>query len=389
MRERDDTRLRATLRALGPAIAAAPPLEAARAGLGAFAGLLVAGLFALSPAVDLELGLYLVAPFGATSVLLFAVPNSPLAQPWSAVVGNVSAAAVGAAACLLIPDPALRIALAVGAAIALMGLLRAMHPPGGAVAMTAAMSPEEIRELGFGFALAPIGAGTLLLVAAAMLYARATGRRYPFRHFGEANAHGTADAPAAERIGLTEAELAAILGRYRQSLNLGVEDLARLIGAAEIQAAGRRIGPRTAEQIMSRDLVTVGPETPLETVADLFDRHGFASLPVARADGTFLGVIFQLHLIRRAVADRMRLGRGFPAALSRLVDRGWRTPARAGDVMSVAGPRATTSTPLAALLPMLAEGETEAVPILHDGRLVGIVTRTDLVAALARGALRG
>ena len=389
MRDREQTRLRVVLRALGPAIAATPPLEAARAGLGAFAGLLVAGVFALSPAVDLELGLYLIAPFGATSVLLFAVPNSPLAQPWSAVVGNVSAAAVGGAACLLIPDPALRIALAVGGAIAVMGLLRAMHPPGGAVAMTAAMSPEAIRELGFGFALAPVGLGTVLLIAAAMLHARATGRRYPFRHFGEANAHGAADAPAAERIDLSEEELIGLLNRYRQSLNLGVEDLARLIGAAELQAAGRRLGPQTAEQIMSRDLVTVGPATPLETVADLFDRHGFASLPVVAADGSFLGMIFQLHLIRRAVSDRVRLGRGFAASLSRLVDRGWRTPARAGDVMSVAGPRATTSTPVAALLPMLAEGETEAAPILHGGRLVGIVTRTDLVAALARGALQG
>ncbi|WP_339947468.1 HPP family protein [uncultured Albimonas sp.] len=388
MRETEETRLRALLRGFAPAIGATPLHEALRAGLGAFAGLLAAGLLALSPAVDLTLGLYLVAPFGATSVLLFAVPNSPLAQPWSAVAGNVSAAVAGVACCLLIPDPTLRIAVAVGAAIAVMALLRAMHPPGGAVAMTAAMSPEAIRELGFGFALAPVGLGTVLLVLAAMLYGRATGRRYPFRQFGEANAHGTADAPAAERLGLSGDELTAILHRYRQSLNLGVEDLARLIAAAEIQAAGHRIGPRTAEQIMSRDLVTVGPETPLETVADLFDRHGFASLPVAAADGAFLGVIFQLHLIRRAVADRLRLGRGFPAALSRLLGRGWRTPARAGDVMSVAVPRATTSTPVAALLPMLAEGETDAVPILHGARLVGIVTRTDLVAALARGALR-
>ncbi|MDF2233393.1 HPP family protein [Albimonas sp. CAU 1670] len=389
MRDPEETRVRALLRSLGPAVAASPPREALRAGLGAFVGLLAAGLFALSPGVDLELGLYLVAAFGATSVLLFAVPNSPLAQPWSAVVGNVSAALVGVAACLLVPDPAWRIALAVGAAIAVMGLLRAMHPPGGAVAMTAAMSPDAVRELGFGFALAPVAAGTVLLVVVAAIHARLTDRRYPFRRFGEPDAHGAADAPAAERLGLSEEDLTGILNRYRQSLNLGVEDLARLIGAAEIQAAGRRLGPQTAGRIMSRDLVTVGPATPLETVADLFDRHGYASLPVVAADGSFLGVIFQLHLIRRAVADRLRLGRGFSAALSRLVDRGWRTPARAGDVMSVAVPRATTSTPLAALLPMLAEGETEAVPILHGGKLAGIVTRTDLVAALAREALRG
>ena len=101
------------LRALGPAVAKTSPLEALRAGIGALVGLGITGLFILSPAVDLKLGLYLVAPFGASSVLLFAVPNSPLAQPWSAVVGNTLAAVIAVAVCMVIADPTARIALAV------------------------------------------------------------------------------------------------------------------------------------------------------------------------------------------------------------------------------------------------------------------------------------
>lgn len=83
------------LRALGPAVVRTSPVEALRAGFGALAGLGLTGAFVLTPTVDLDLGLYLVAPFGATAVLLFAVPNSPLAQPWSAIVGNTLAALVG------------------------------------------------------------------------------------------------------------------------------------------------------------------------------------------------------------------------------------------------------------------------------------------------------
>ncbi len=90
-----------------------------------------------------------MAPFGASSVPLFAVPNSPLAQPWSAIVGNIVAALVGVAVRLVVPDPALRIALAMGLAITVTILCRALHPPAGAVAMTAAMSPDAVRELGF------------------------------------------------------------------------------------------------------------------------------------------------------------------------------------------------------------------------------------------------
>ena len=116
-------------RSLGPVIGRPSPVEALRAGLGALIGLGVTGVLLLSPVVDLTLGLYLIAPFGATSVLLFAVPNSPLAQPWSAVVGNTLAALVGVAVCSVIADPVLRIALAVGLTITVGILCRAIHPP--------------------------------------------------------------------------------------------------------------------------------------------------------------------------------------------------------------------------------------------------------------------
>ncbi len=374
-------------RSWGPAVARTSPLEALRAGLGALVGLGLAGAFILGPEVDLRLGLYLIAPFGATSVLLFAVPNSPLAQPWSAIVGNMVAAAIGVAVCLSLADPVLRVALAVGLTIAVTILCRAVHPPAGAVAMTAALSPEAMAELGFRFVLAPVGLGTLVLVLVAILYARLTGRRYPFRQFDDPNRHGTRDPAPGERLGLSEAELTAILDRYRQSFNLGVEDLARLIGAAELQAATHRTGPLTAADIMSRNLVTIGPETPLAEIAELFRRHGFASLPVVEAGERFLGVIFQIHLITRAREDALRLNRGFVSAMRRLLDPRRDRPARAQEIMSVAGPRASATTPVAALLPMMADGAVDAVPVLDHGRIVGIVTRTDLIAALARRSL--
>lgn len=380
--------LRRALRAIGPAVPLANPAEALRAGLGAAVGLGVAGLLLLSPAMDLRLGLYLIAPFGATAVLVFAVPSSPLAQPWSAVVGNTASALVAVAVCALIGDPALRVALAVGLAIAVMILIRALHPPGGAVAMTAALSPEAVNQLGPWFALAPVGAGTLLLVITAAIYARATGRRYPLRQFDEKNSHGTIDPSPPERLGLSEAELTDILSQYRQSLNLGVEDLARLIAAAELQAATHRTGPLIAADIMSRDLVTVGPDATMGEVAEQFRQHGFTSLPVVGPDDRFLGVIFQLHLIRRAGRQAFLTGGRFGAAMSGLLSAGQDAPVRAGQIMSTDTPRATPDTPVAALLPQMAEGSVDAVPVLEGEQIAGIVTRTDLIAALARQSLR-
>lgn len=375
------------LRSLGPAVARTPPVESIRASIGVFLGLSLSGLLILSPTVGSGLGLYMIAPFGATSVLLFAVPNSPLAQPWPAIVGNTVAALVGVAVCLSVPEPTLRIALAVGLAVLATILFRAVHPPAGAVAMTVAMNPETAAEQGFMFALTPVATGTAALVITAAAYARLSGRHYPFRQFDDPNRRGTRDPEPAERLGLTEAELTGILERYRQSFNLGVEDLARLIGAAELQAATHRTGPLVAADIMSRTLVTIRPDTPLGTIADLFRRHRFTSLPVVDGHGRFLGVIFQLHLISRAREDALRLRRGFGAAMKRLVDREREKPVRAEDIMTVAGPRAMERTPITALLPMMADSEVDAVPVLAEGKLVGIVTRTDLISALARSTL--
>jgi CBS domain-containing membrane protein len=85
-------------------------------------------------------GLFLIAPLGATAFLVFAMPNSPLAQPWSAVVGN-TVSAVAAIAVLKTGLPlAASAGLAVFLAILAMALLRALHPPGGAVALATVLS---------------------------------------------------------------------------------------------------------------------------------------------------------------------------------------------------------------------------------------------------------
>lgn len=63
--------------------------------VGAGLGLMIAGW--ISHFVLGEVNLWFIAPMGASAVLLFGVPNSPLAQPWSIVGGNMSAAAVGSA----------------------------------------------------------------------------------------------------------------------------------------------------------------------------------------------------------------------------------------------------------------------------------------------------
>ncbi len=371
------------LRSLGP-VAAVPKRESLRAGVGAMLGLAAMMVAALAFSPENWNGLYLIAPFGACAVLLFAVPNSPLAQPWPTIVGNTVSAVVAIAVCRLVPDPMFSVPLAVAAAITAMALCRATHPPGGAVAMTVALGAEGILPSGFSFALLPVAAGSLILVVVAALYAPLTGRRYPLRQFHDPNPNGTHDPEPVERLGLSEDELVEILSRYRQSLNLGVEDLARLVAAAELKAAGHRVAPQTTADIMSRDLVTVRPSSSLAEVTSLFVTHGFTSLPVVGEGDRYLGVIFQLHLIAGAIGDPRT---GIEKFMPWLPWPGRSRPKTAAGIMQTP-PVVKADTPIAALLPFLASSGSDAVPVLDDDRIVGIVTQTDLIAALTRQTLQ-
>jgi len=164
----------------------------------------------------------IVAPLGASAVLMFAVPSSPLAQPWPVVGGNVISALVGVVALRLIPGDVVAAGVAVGAAILVMSLLRCLHPPGGAAALTAVIGGPAVHDAGFGFALAPVGINSILLVLLAVAFHRVTGRSYP---------HRPAVAPAARQAaaGFHAADIDAALADMHESFDISREDLAILL----------------------------------------------------------------------------------------------------------------------------------------------------------------
>lgn len=362
-------------RGFAPAMGEPKLVDLARAGVGAGLGLLLAGLALRALGIG-----WLIAPFGASAVLVYAVPNSPLAQPWSVVMGNTLSALVALAVITAFPAVDWAIPLAVGLAIATMIATRALHPPGGAVSLLVALAGKTdwLHTLG------PVIAGSCLLVAIGILWNRAVGRVYPFRQPAQPGTHGTIDPKPEDRIGLDPAELATILEDFRQSSNVGVADLARLVGAAEQAAAARRMEGFAASDIMSRDLVTVGPEAPLAHVADIFRKRGFTSLPVVGEADHLLGLIFQIDLIRRAREDAFRQHHSLIRALAHLIDSHRKRPPKAAEIMETNTPRIAPDTPVGAIMPLLADGGAEAVAVVEGPKVVGIVTRTDLVSALSQ-----
>ena len=163
-----------------PILAGANLRDRMIAALGALIGIALTGLLctALLPHGP---ALLLVAPMGASAVLVFAVPASPLAQPWPVIGGNLLSALAGIAVARVVPHPALAAGIAVGAAIALMSLTRSLHPPGGAASLLAVLGGSAVTAQGWSFALVPVAANAVVLVTTGVLFHRLSGHSYPHR----------------------------------------------------------------------------------------------------------------------------------------------------------------------------------------------------------------
>ncbi len=245
------------LRLLGQALLP-PPIavgwkERARACAGALFGIFVTAFLTalVFPEGAREIA-WLAAPIGASSVLLFATPASPLAQPWSIIGGNVLCALIGVTCARYIAVPMLACALAVSLSIAAMLALRCLHPPGGAVALTAVLGGPAVHAAGYGLLWFPIGVNCLLVVALGIFFHNATGHRYPHRlHQPIRNSRGVPQ-PVTPLLRITREDLAVAVQENDEILDIELDDLEQLLRRAENHAVMRLGSPSGASSSVRR-----------------------------------------------------------------------------------------------------------------------------------------
>lgn len=153
--------------------------EQVLAGLGGMLSILLI-LLVTGAILGQQAALLIIPSLGASAVLIFAVPHSPLTQPWSVLGGHLLSALIGVTCYKLIPAPILAAALAVGLAIGGMHLARCIHPPGGATALTAVIGGSSVHSLGYSYALSPVAINCLIILLTGFLFNYAfPWRRYP------------------------------------------------------------------------------------------------------------------------------------------------------------------------------------------------------------------
>lgn len=369
------------LRRFVPELPSISPRERVRSACGAMIGLFLTGLIshlAIGSGAALPT---LIAPMGASAVLLFAVPSSPLAQPWSILGGNLVSAIVGVTAAASIADPVIACAVAGSVAIASMMLLGCLHPPSGAVALTAVLGGPVVHDLGYGFVLWPVGVNSVLLLLSALVFNNLTGRSYP--HVAPSQPANDVGAGPASAGGLTAADVDAALSEVDEVLDISRADLRAILRRAQIHASLRRSGQTTCAAVMSLEVRAIAPETKLREALDTLRRYRVTMLPVTDEKARVLGVVTQTDLIDKAVWDKRGPRLAFDRRVQLTLERGRAPHGSVADVMTRHFARLRPETVASeAVLEMTQAGLHHAPVVAPDGRLIGVVAQTDLVGAM-------
>ena len=199
--------------------------ERLRAAIGALIGLFCT--VALGKMLGELVGVneWVMASLGASALLIFVLPSSPMAQPWAVIGGNVISALIGITCNHLIDNPMLGLPIAASSAIMGMFLLRCLHPPAAAVALIAVLGHIAT----YRYAFFPVMVDSMALCVAAMVYNTLTGKIYPTRppkvlegleKEKQSRAH-------------TEATLDALLTEYQEVMDVDRAELIKIIQTAE------------------------------------------------------------------------------------------------------------------------------------------------------------
>ncbi len=148
-----------------------------------------------------------------------------------------------------------------------------------------------------------------------------------------------------------------------------------------------------ARDVMTTNIVSVSPETPVREIARTLLEHKISAAPVVDAAGMVIGMVSEGDLIGRSEIEREARRDWWLALLAEgeqlnpeFLAHLQRNHGTARDVMSTPVIRVTEQTEAAEIAALLSQYRVKRVPVVRDGKVVGIVSRADLLRAIANGA---
>ncbi len=329
----------------------------------------------------------IVASMGASAVILFFIPNSPLAQPWPFIGGQLCSAFIGMSCALNIAETASASAVAVGGSILAMLLLRCLHPPGAATALAPVMAGESITSLGYSFILVPVGINVGLMIILTVIINRwVMNRDYPSAlaiKEAEKSQRDSSSTPS-NKIGISKQDIELALKGSDSFVDITATELSHLLSNAEMNTFKRIRGDICCADIMVRDIISVDYGTEVEDAWQLIQTKKLKVIPVVDNSNRVIGIItwhdFFKHINLNAYDSLQEQFRRF---IRRTANIETNKPEAVGHIMTQSVITLPETTHIVELIPLMSLQGHRQIPIINkEHRLVGMVYQANLVAAL-------
>jgi CBS domain-containing membrane protein len=329
----------------------------------------------------------IVASMGASAVILFIMPGSPLAQPWPLVGGQLVSAMTGVVCAQVFTDTAFASACAVGGSVLIMLLFRCLHPPGAATALTPIMAGDPITSLGYGFVLMPVGLNVAIMLVMAIAINRWVLRyQYPsVSHPADNKKHKHSNLiQPFQRTGISEQDMELALENMDMFMDVSAGDLSKLLTDAQMQSFKRYRGNITCADIMGKNVLTVEYGTEVEDAWRIMHDEKLKAMPVIDRARRVIGIITWNDFFKFInVGANETFQEKFRAFIRRTPNVTTDKPESVGHIMTSSVSVMPESTHIADLIPLMSNQGYRQIPIVNnENRLVGMVYQANLIAAL-------
>ena len=249
-------------------------------------------------------------------------------------------------------------------AIFMMMTTDSLHPPSGAVAITAVLGGDAVHRLGFHFILYPVLLNSILLLLIAVFFNRLIGRHYPITaHVNERSK----DPTPTQKVSIQPKDIKHALAHHTELLDISQYDLEKIILEAQEHANERLNHSFVCQDIMSRDVIKLHEDDDIHQALEKFKEVNLMSLPVVNAEEKLVGTLALYEVVEwfKGAADPRN---------------SWQHYVR--QIMSRRVITVEPSQPIQDLVPYFVEKSFNYIPVVENQRLVGIVSRADMIAAL-------
>ncbi len=322
---------------------------------------------------------WFLASMGSSAMLLFTVPSSPFAQPWSILGGNLVSAFAGILCTQWIGHTAVAVSSAGALSIALMFSLRCMHPPGVAVALTAVLGGSSIRAMGYSFILWPVATNSFFLLLTGLFLNNILKRPYPHQPIDHTNPHHTKDLPPLERLGFSHPDFMQALASHKELVDIHEDDLEKIFLQAEMHAHRRHFGEIRCIDIMSGDIISLEQGSSQHDAWKLLREHKIEVLPVHHK-GKLIGIVTQYDLaINKGDKEHVKVQSNYNKEPEQTINT----------IMQREITTAYPEQPVIELVPLFINGDVHHLPVVDaEQHILGMVTQSDILAALFRAQYR-